>query len=94
MKFLQFYEKQKENKYNESMSELEWLDIFGDNLRDMLEDANMTQRDLADEAGLSESAISQYIHKQKIPSLKSIINIAYALDCSMDELIDFGSRLC
>ena len=75
------------------MTELEWIEIFGDNLASMLEDARMTQRELADEAGLSESAISRYIHKQMAPSFKAIVNIAYALDCSMDDLIDFGDRI-
>lgn len=75
------------------MSELEWLDIFGDNLVEMLEYANMSQRDLADEAGLSESTISNYINKRKIPSLRAIINIAYALDCDLTDLIDFGDKI-
>lgn len=75
------------------MSELEWLDIFGDNLAEMLEYANMSQRDLADEAGLSESTISNYINKRKIPSLRAIINIAYALDCDLTDLIDFGDKI-
>ena len=52
------------------MSELDWLDIFAGNLRDMLIDANMSQRELADASGLAESTISSYINKQKIPSLK------------------------
>lgn len=75
------------------MTELEWIDIFGDNLRDMLDDANMTQRELADETGLAESSISRYIHKEMAPSFKAIINIAYALDCSIDDLIDFGDKI-
>lgn len=75
------------------MTELEWLDIFGDNLVDLLKDANMTQRELADAAGLSESTVSCYIHKQKIPGLKAIINIADALDLYIDDLICFGDRI-
>lgn len=75
------------------MSEFEWLDIFGDNLRDMLIDANMTQRELADETGLTEATISRYIQKQRIPTLRAIINIAYALGCDVDELVDFGDRI-
>lgn len=75
------------------MSELEWLEIFGDNLVDMLEDAKMTQRELADAAGLSEGTISHYINKTRLPGLKAIINIAYAMDVSIDELIDFGDRI-
>lgn len=75
------------------MSELDWLDIFAGNLRDMLIDANMSQRELADASGLAESTISSYINKQKIPSLKAIINISYALDCDVTELIDFGDAI-
>lgn len=75
------------------MSELEWIDIFGDNLAEMLDEARMTQRDLADAAGLSESSISRYINKEMAPSFKAIINISYALDCSVDDLIDFGDMI-
>ncbi len=75
------------------MSEFEWMNIFGDNLVSILDEYRMTQRDLADAAGLTESAISQYIHKQRMPSIKAVINIADALDMSLDELIYFGDRI-
>ena len=75
------------------MNELEWLDIFGDNLVDMLKDANMTQQELSDASGLSKATISTYINKQKIPGLKAIINIAHALNCSVDELVDYEDRI-
>ena len=76
-----------------TMTESEWLQIFGDNLADMLNDARMTQRELADETGLSESSISYYIKKNKIPGIKALINISYALDCDVSDLIDFGDRI-
>lgn len=69
------------------MTEMEWLDIFGDNLRSVLEYTNTTQRELADAAGLAESTISSYINKRKMPSLRAVINIAYALDIDIEELI-------
>lgn len=75
------------------MTELEWMEIFGDNLKEMLEYANMTQRDLADAAGLSESSVSDYIHKRKFPGIRAIINIGYALNCDFNDLIDFGDRI-
>lgn len=75
------------------MTELEWLDIFSDNLTCLLRDANMTQRELADAAGVAESSISKYIHKEQLPTLRSIINISYALDIDISELIDFGERI-
>lgn len=72
------------------MTELEWLEIFSANLRELLEERGFTQRDLAIASRLSDSTISDYIHGQKIPGLRAIINIAYALEISIDELIDFG----
>ena len=74
-------------------NEMEWLDEFSQNLINMLKEANMTQRDLADASGLSEGTISKYIRGMAMPGVKAIINIAYALDCNTDELIDFGSTI-
>lgn len=75
------------------MSESEWLDLFGDNLRFMLYEANMTQRELADAAGLSESVISDYINKRKMPGIRAVLNIAHALDVDIADLIDYGVRI-
>lgn len=75
------------------MSEIEWMDIFGDNLRDILKDYNMSQLELADAAGIAEGAISNYINKRSIPSLRNAINISYALGISMDELFYFEDKV-
>lgn len=75
------------------MSEEDWLNIFSGNLSSMLYDAGMTQRDLADETGLSEATISCYLNQRKIPGVKALINIAHVFDCSLDELIDFGENI-
>lgn len=75
------------------MTELEWLDIFSNNLIDILKDQRMTQRDLADAAGLSEGMVSSIINKQKMPGIKTIINMSHALDIDVDELVDFGSMI-
>lgn len=72
------------------MSEAEWLNIFSDNLSNMLKKAGFTQSELSEETGLSASAISNYINGRKTPTIKAIINIAYVLDCSISDLVDFG----
>ena len=74
------------------MSELEWLDIFSDNLRDLMEERGYSQRDLAEATGLSESAISMYLNKQRIPNVRAITNIVYELGLSFDDLLDLGDR--
>lgn len=75
------------------MSEQEWLDIFGDNLAEMMYEQGYSQRDLADATGLSESSISHYVNKTRVPTIKAIINIAYVLDCDFNDFIDFGDRI-
>ena len=75
------------------MSEVEWMDIFGDNLRDILKDQYMSRRELAEVLGLSEATISNYINKKQMPTMEVIVNMAYELTLSADELIDFGDRV-
>ena len=72
------------------MSEMEWISIFGDNLIDIMDEKGYTQEQLANETGLTQSTISKYINKKQMPSIKAIVNLAYALDCTTDELIEFG----
>ena len=65
-----------------TMSEIEFMSIFGDNLRDLI-----GQRELAKEIGVTHSTINYYIHKKRIPSLQVFINICIALDCNPDDLV-------
>lgn len=75
------------------MSEAEWLDIFGDNLMTLLRDARMTQRELADAAGLSEGSVSNYISKRRMPTVRALINMADVLDVTLDEFMYFGDTI-
>ena len=75
------------------MSEAEWIDIFGDNLRDILIEQWTPQEELAEAIGVSEGTVSKYIHKKMMPSVCSLINMRYELDISLDELMDFGCKV-
>lgn len=75
------------------MSEVEWMDIFGDNLRDILKEQNMSRRELAQVLDLSEATISNYINKKQMPTMEVVVNMAYELSMSIDELIDFGDTV-
>lgn len=75
------------------MTERQWMNIFGDNLKYLLDEARMTQRELADMTGLSEATISYYIRKRKMPGIKALINISCALRCTLDELAYFDERI-
>ena len=69
------------------ISELELIDMIGDNLRDLLVETGYSQNELAKEAGLSQAAISRYVNKQRLPSLRAIINMSYVLECSIDDIV-------
>ena len=69
------------------MKELDFIDIFSGNLRSAMNYCNMTQRDLADASGLDESVRSRYLRGRVMPSTRCLVNIAYALDCRIEDLI-------
>ena len=75
------------------MSEVEWIREFSLNLRRMMWDARLTQRELSDLSGISESCLSRYLNGTRAPSFKAIVNLAYTFGCNTDDLIDFGSRV-
>ena len=75
------------------MTEPQFMMRFGNNLRDALEYCWMTQKELAEETGISESTISRYVRGEMMPTFKNVVNIKYALDCEWDELIDFDERV-
>lgn len=75
------------------MTQTEWRNIFGDNLAELMQEAEMSQSQLARESGLSVSRINDYINKNATPSVFAIINLAYALDVGVGELVDFGEEI-
>ena len=75
------------------MSEAEWLEIFSDNLRDLMNEQGYNQEQLSETTGLSQGTISNYLNKKRLPSVKALVNICYELNLSFDDLMDFGSRI-
>ena len=75
------------------MTETEWLDIFSDNLVEIMDEQGYSQRDLAMATGLSESVVSNYINKRSIPGIRAIINMSYELGQDLNNFIDFGDRI-
>lgn len=72
------------------MTQGEWKKTFSDNLTSILQEREMSQYQLAREACISVSRINDYVKCNATPSIFAIINIAYALDIDVSELVDFG----
>lgn len=75
------------------MSEREWLDIFANNLQEILCEYGYNQKQFAEAIGVSEATVSAYLNKRKMPGVKALTNISYELGLTFDELMDFGDRI-
>ncbi len=61
---------------------------FGERLWELLLEHNMTQKQLAEESGVSQSTISQYITGKRCPTLASGIAIAASFKVPIEALLD------
>ena len=75
------------------MTEQEWLNIFGDNLRDILKEYGYSQREFAEATGLTDSMVSRYIQKKAVPSITSLINMSMELGIDLEEFANFRERI-
>lgn len=75
------------------MTEIEWVKRFGDALRDIMDYRNTSQEELADILGVSQATVSRYVNGLQMPSVKTIIMISNELECDIDELVNFGSKV-
>lgn len=75
------------------MTQTEWKEIFANNLVSLLNERGMSQRQLAMDSGVSTGMISEYINRIRMPGLAAAINMAYALDVDVGELVDFDERI-
>lgn len=75
------------------MKEQEWIERFRRNLNDILWERGYTQKDFAQELGVTEAAVSYWLDGKRAPSVYSLINMSHLLHISIDELVDFGESV-
>lgn len=69
------------------MSEMEFVDIFADNLRDLMYEHNIGQIELAKKINVDRSTINRYLNKTTMPSVKAVVNMCIVFDIRIDDLI-------
>lgn len=70
-----------------SISEVEFICIFADNLSDIMDEVGISQRQLAKKAHITEAALSRYLNKQRMPNMRTFMNLCYALHCEYSDLL-------
>lgn len=62
------------------------MEKLGERIVGLIKERNLTQKDLATMAGVTESALSRYINNEREPKLEVLANLATALDTTIDYL--------
>lgn len=66
---------------------------IGGNIREALDRAGMSQRQLALRSGMDEAQVSKYVHDRAEPKAISLARLARALGCTTDSLLEGGGRV-
>jgi len=64
---------------------------FGDNLRNLIEERDMTQKELATELNIAPSTIGSYVQNTREPDFATLKLFATYFDVSVDYLLDYSS---
>ena len=56
------------------------------NLKKLLKEKNISQKELADKIGLTESAVSRFVKENRIPTGENMLKIANALNVKVEDL--------
>ena len=64
---------------------------FKDKLPKLRKEQNLSQEQLADRLGVSRQAVSKWESGQSYPDMNKMIEIASALDTTLDKLLDDGA---
>lgn len=63
------------------------MNSIGARIEGLLKKENLTQKELAQMTGITESALSRYINGERIPKMEVIANLATAFNTTSDYLI-------
>lgn len=63
------------------------MNSIGNKIHTLRENKKITQKELAELAGITEAALSRYEHDKRIPTSQIITRLARALDVSTDYLL-------
>lgn len=65
---------------------------FGDNLRTLIEERDMTQKEVARHLNIAPSTIGSYIQNTREPDFSTLKLLAEYFDVSIDYLLDYSPR--
>ena len=61
--------------------------VLGKRIRELISSSKLSQRDLAQDIGVTESAISKYLSGERMPRGEILLNLVTALNTTSDYLL-------
>lgn len=65
---------------------------FGENLRTLIEEREITQKELARQLNIAPSTVGSYVQNTREPDFSTLKLIAQYFDVSIDYLLDYPSK--
>jgi len=62
-------------------------------LKKLRNDVGMSQKELADKLGVSDTVIVNYENGKKTPNLKRLVQMADILKCTLDDIIELDKAI-
>ena len=56
-------------------------------IKDLREDSDLTQKEIAEKLGINPSTVSKYLRQDKFPAIDTFANLCEILDVSADEIL-------
>lgn len=69
------------------MTQVDFLDMFAENLKLVMNDVNMNAAELAKRTGIQKSTISRYLKARQMPTMCAFVNICRALKCDYYDIL-------
>lgn len=70
-------------------NEQEWTEVFTERLKMLMKSSNISNTQLAEEAGIGENSVINYRTGKHLPNLYAAAKIAKVLNISLDDLASF-----
>lgn len=66
---------------------------FGEQIKKLRKDRNMTQQDMAEKLGISRQAVSNWENDKNLPDIEMLIRMSQVFQLTLDELILGGAQM-
>lgn len=69
------------------MTQIDFLDMFAENLKWVMNDENVSAAELARRSGIDKAAVSRYLKGHQMPTMRAFVNICRALNCDYYDIL-------